>query len=102
MRSRLPAVRPLPAQSPPPHWREHPIPTNPPRSLSPLKRVDPVNNLGWPATIAVAADRRYWERWGTAAKAGAWLKELRTLAAQITSELGTEIMFLDLGDLQCR
>ena len=48
----------------------------------------------------MAADRRYWERWGTAAKAGAWLKELRTLAAQITSELGTEIMFFDLGDLQ--
>jgi hypothetical protein len=53
----------------------------------------------WPGVIAVAADSAYWGQWDHP-KAGDWLSALKQLADRITSELGVEIVLLDLGAVE--
>ena len=59
-----------------------------------------MKQIRWPAVLAVSADRVYWERLTSTAKAGAWLEAISRLTDRIESTLGLSVWLLDLGDLK--
>lgn len=54
----------------------------------------------WPAVLAVAADREYWERLLATTAAGAWLEAMAGLRDRLRDALSIDILLLDLGNLE--
>jgi hypothetical protein len=53
----------------------------------------------WPGVIAVAADSTYWTQWDHP-RVGDWSAALKHLGDRITSELGLQIVLIDLGTVE--